>query len=263
LTEHLQDLPTQFTTPHQRPWQPIKWDAISKDQIIGIDPELFLSVLASSVEVESPIREYSTESWHYFKAAHPQMAYFMGGIRDENDKIIEISEWEKEERQHAPVFSKIYEKLTGIKLQPKPNSVKDNQFTENPIYEVYNHVLSRIGTEWSAVSIYLWLMVHSTGELQQAIAQPCKDEINHLAKFWGFASWAFQDSYMTRIRHISKQMLALFNHHRQERTQSNEIIGNYSLLPAIELAFTFTRILVRLHSWNRQLNIGKLDSLFA
>ncbi len=263
LTEHLQDLPTQFESPHQRPWQPIHWNAIAKDQIIGVDPALFLSVLASSVEVETPIREYSTESWHFFKAVHPQMAYFMGGIRDEDGKIIEISEWEKEERQHAPVFSKIYEKLTGIKLCPKPNSVQDNQSTENPVYEVYKHVLSRIGTEWSAVSIYMWLMVHSTGELQEAIAQPMKDEINHLAKFWGFANWAFQDGFITRVRHIAAQMLALFDHHRHERSQSNEILGNNSPLAAIELAFTFTRILTRLHAWHRQSNIARLDTLFA
>jgi hypothetical protein len=263
LTAHLQDLPKQFEAPHQRPWQTIHWNDIQKDQIVGVDPALFLSVLASSVEIETPIREYSKESWHFFKTTHPQMAYFMGGVRDENGKILEVSEWEKEERQHAPVFSKIYEKLTGIKLCPIANSVQDHSSTENPIYEVYNHVLSRIGTEWSAVSIYLWLMVHSTGELQNAIAQPLKDEINHLAKFWGFASWAFQDSFATRVRHISGQMLALFQHHRHERSQSNEILQNHGLFPAIELAFTFTRILAQLHQWNRQLHIAKLDPLFA
>ncbi|MEE3717938.1 hypothetical protein V2H45_14455 [Tumidithrix elongata RA019] len=263
LSERLLDLPTQFQAPHQRAWQPINWKAIGIDQIVGIDRELFLSVLAGAVEIESPIREYSKESWSYFQAMHPQMAQFMGGVRDAQGEVITVSVWEKEERQHAPVFSKIYQKLTGIKLQPKPNSVKEYCATDNPILEVYKHTLSRISTEWAAASIYLWLMAHSTGELQNAIAQPLQDEVNHLAKFWGFTSWAFNDSFTSRLRSTTGQLMGLLKHHRGERSQSDDIMRKNSLFHATELAFTFTRIMAQMYRWNGNLKAENLDWLFS
>ncbi|NEP77524.1 MAG: hypothetical protein F6K39_04670 [Okeania sp. SIO3B3] len=90
LTEKLLDLPQQFENPQQRPWQKINWQAINNSQIIGIEPKLFLQVIASAVEIEAPIRSYSQESWGYLQTIHPQLARFMGGVTDENGKIIEV-----------------------------------------------------------------------------------------------------------------------------------------------------------------------------
>ncbi len=263
LSQQLRDLPSQFETPHQRAWQRINWKAIALNQIVGIDPKLFLSVIASTVEIETPIRAYSRESWNYFQAIHPQMAYFMGGVLNENSEVVEVSIWEKEERQHAPVFSKIYQQLTGETLQPKPNSVKEFQLTETLITDVYNHTVNRISTEWAAVSVYLWLMAHSTGELQNAIAEPLQDEIGHLAKFWGFASWAFSDSFMTRIGSVATQLMGLLNHHRGERSNSNEILQSHSLVHGVELAFTFTRVMGQIYRWHGNLKPDHLALLFG
>jgi len=263
LSEQLYDLPSQFETPHQRAWQRINWNAIVPDQIIGIDRKLFLSVLVGAVEIETPIRAYSEESWHYFQGVHPQMANFMGGVRDANSEVVEVSIWEKEERQHAPVFSKIYQQLSGETLQPKPNSVQEFHPTANAIAEVYMHTVNRISTEWSAVSVYLWLMAHSTGELQNAIAQPLQDEIGHLAKFWGFSCWAFNDSFMNKIGNATGQLLSLLNHHRHERSNSDEILQTNGLIYAVELGFTFTRVLAQLHQWHRNLKADHLQLLFG
>lgn len=79
LSDRLSDLPSQFETPHQRHWEPIHWHAIDRSQVIDVDLELFLKVIASAAEVEAPIRAYAKESWDYFHALHPQMATFMGG----------------------------------------------------------------------------------------------------------------------------------------------------------------------------------------
>lgn len=263
LSEQLLDLPRQFESPHQRIWQRINWKGIDIDQIVGIDPKLFLFVLVGAIEIESPIRDYSRESWNYMQGVHPQMAQFMGGLRDENSEVVEVSIWEKEERQHAPVFSKIYQQLTGEKLRLKPNSVKDYYATDNPITEVYKHTVSRISTEWGAVSVYLWLMAHSTGDLQNAIAQPLQDEIGHLAKFWGFTCWAFRDSFRARMSSASGQLMSLFKHHRSERTSSNDILQRNSLVHATELAFTFTRIMAQMYRWNSNLKNDHLDLLFG
>ncbi len=132
LSDRLSDLPSQFTEPHQRHWESIDWKAINQSQISGIDPQLFLRVIAGATEIEAPIREYSRESWDYLQAVHPQMAYFMGGEYAPDGSTVAVGMWEKEERQHAPAFSKIYYQLTGEKLQPKPNSVEGCSPSKDP-----------------------------------------------------------------------------------------------------------------------------------
>ncbi|MBW4574365.1 MAG: hypothetical protein KME08_03685 [Aphanothece sp. CMT-3BRIN-NPC111] len=263
LSARLADLPTQFENPHQRPWEPIDWQAITPEQIIGVDPALFISVIAGAAEIETPIRAYARESWGYLQSAHPPMARFMGGIFTTDGSPLEVGLWEKEERQHGPAFRKIYQQLTGEKLQPKPNSVEGYQASENLREDVYKHAISRMTTEWGATSVYLWLMAHSTGALQQAIAQPMQDEVNHLAKMWGISYWAFGDSYITRLRGTSKNLISLFKHHQGERTHSNDMLQLTYALHAVELTFTFVRVMVQLHRWNQTLLPGDLEQLFG
>jgi hypothetical protein len=200
LSDRLSDLPSQFTTPHQRPWEPIDWKKVNANQIIGVEPHLFVQVIAGAAEIEAPIRGYAKESWDYLRNFHPPMAYFIGGEFSPESGAPSIGIWEKEERQHTPVMRKLYQKLTGETLQPKPNSVLGYQPGTDSLTEVYDHLSSRISTEWSAIAVYLWLMAHSTGELQVAIAQLLQDEINHLAKFWGFCRWAFGHSAMDQLK---------------------------------------------------------------
>jgi hypothetical protein len=263
LSQRLIDLPTQFSQPHVRKWDSIDWKSISRDQIVGVDPDLFIMLVAGATEIETPIHEYSQESWNYMQSIHPEMAYFMGGSQNADGSIAFLGVWEKEERQHAPTFRKIYNQLTGEKLQPKPNSVNEYQPTNEPWQAVYNHTLSRISTEWSAVSVYLWLMAHSTGALQQAIAQPLQDEVNHLAKFWGFSRWAFEQSYYGQVKGSTKNLLGLLKHHQGERTEGGNLAGKATTVDAIELAFMFSRVIVRLRSWNQELSHTLLVHLFG
>jgi hypothetical protein len=59
LSDRLKDLPSQFETPHQRPWERINWQEVHLSQIFDVEPGLFLSVVASAAEIETPIREYA------------------------------------------------------------------------------------------------------------------------------------------------------------------------------------------------------------
>lgn len=263
LSERLLDLPRQFVQPQQRHWQPIHWQAIHPSQIIGVDSSLFLLVIAAAVEIETPIRAYSQESWSYLEKYHPQLARFMGGVCDETGKIIEVGLWEKEERQHAPAFGKIYQQLTGEKLQPKPNSVKGYQSTGNPRAEIYRHALSRMTTEWSAVSMYLWLMAHSTGALQNAIAQPLQDEVNHLAKFWGIARWAFGNSSWHSLMGSINQLIELSQHQQKERTSSPDLFSINSFGYSVEIGFTFSRVMAQMCRWNCHLKSDALNQVFG
>ncbi len=267
LTTRLRDIASQFETPHARPWQPIRWKNIHVDQIVDVDPELFIQVIASAAEIEDPIREYSQESQGYLQPIHPAMARFVGGRRADDGRFLELGVWEKEERQHGPTFSKIHQQLTGIKLQANPNTVAGYQPTQDPRRDADCHLLSRISTEWSATGIYIWLAAHSTGDLHQAIVEPLQDEINHLAKFWGFSRWAFGNSYLDQLRGTTGNLLLLLQHHQGERTHGADITRQASMLKrmriATELSFTLSRILVRLYSWDRQLQHADLESLFA
>ena len=263
LSDRLIDLPTQFHNPHQRPWQPIDWKAINPSQIIGVEPELFLSLIASAVEIEIPIRSYSRESWEYLYKAHPQLARFVGGVWDETGKVVEVGIWEKEERQHAPAFSKIYQQLTGEKLEIVANTVIGYQPQGNYKAEVYHHAVARIATEWSAISVYLWLMAHSTGALQMAIAQPLQDEVNHLAKFWGIARWGFGDSAVTRTAKAAAFLLQMLFHHKGERTASSDVLQVSSLTYTVELSFLFFRVMQQMWRWNFHLQEDALEGLFG
>jgi hypothetical protein len=257
LTGHVTDLAQQFTQPHTRLWEAIDWQAIHLDQIIGIEPQLFLNVIASIVEIEAPIISYAKESHDYFAQLNPLMAEFMGGEWHTDGSLKRMGTWAKEERQHAPAFTKIYQRLTGERLQPIPNTVLGYQPSADPWADLHHHVQSRITTEWSAASIYLWLMAHSTGALQQAIAQPFQDELNHLAKFWGFSRWAFGDSYLEHFKGSAHQLILLSEHHQQERSHGTTIVGQAKrishLAHILELSFTFLRVMVRLRQWNQTL----------
>lgn len=267
LSDRLSDLPSQFETPHQRQWEPIHWNKIDRSQIIDVDPELFLKVVASAAEIESPIREYSKESWDYFHTLHPEMATFMGGTFAQDGSLLTVGIWEKEERQHAPAFRKLYQQLTGEKIVSKPNSVSGCHPSSDPWKDLHHHVLSRLATEWSAVSVYLWLMAHSTGELQQAIAQPLQDEVNHLAKFWGFSRWAFANSYYQHLKGSTSNLATLLKHHRSERTYSGDLVSKTrrfnNAIYAVELAFAFVRVMARLRGWNRELSKSYLRHLLG
>jgi hypothetical protein len=267
LSNRLADLPRQFTHPQQRHWDRITWAAIDPDQIIGIAPDVFIKVLTGIVEIEAPIREYGQESWAYFHTVHPAMAGFIGGDCGADGSLHSVGTWGKEERQHAPAFSKIYHQLTGTKLHPKPNSVRGYQPSEDAWADLHGHIHSRITTEWSAAAVYLWLMAHSTGALQHAIAQPFQDEINHLAKFWGFSRWAFADSYLQQLTGSTHQLANLLRHHQGQRTHGKELsrspLHPTQLAFTVELTFTFMRVMVRMRRWNQELSPSYLRLLFG
>lgn len=263
LSDRLIDLPKQFTAPQPRSWQKIDWRTIHPSQIVGVEPALFLGLIASSVEIEAPIRAYAQISWSHFHKIHPQMAQFLGGDYDEQHQLMAPGVWEKEERQHAPAFKKIYQRLTGKRLSPTPNTITELPVLKNSGKVLYRHAIRRITTEWSAVSVYLWLMAHSTGSLQQAIAQPLQDEVNHLAKFWGATRWGFADSTADRLVHAGAAFFSLFGHHHSDRTDSDSILKLSYLGYGTEILYSFIRVIKQLCRWNNHLAMDALIQLLG
>jgi hypothetical protein len=124
LHDRLQDLPHQFNQPQPRSWNAIDWHAIHPSQIVGIELEVFRSILVGAINTEAPIRGYTQASRQYLEMLHPQMAQFVGGRVDSANRLIEPGLWEKEERQHTPALLKIYAQLTGEKFSPTPHEAR-------------------------------------------------------------------------------------------------------------------------------------------
>jgi hypothetical protein len=263
LTAAVVDLPTQFANPHVRPWQKIAIDAIQPEQIIGMDSEQFYRMLRMFADIEEPIRGYSKESRDYTLKAHPQFARFIGGIYDEHDRITEVGVWEKEERRHGPLYKRLYCQLTQNKFESQPHSVLNHPIQGDSLDRIGTHLMSRITTEWSACAGYIWLMAHCTGELQNAIAQILQDEVNHLAKFWGFTRWELQYSFFQCIRHGTIELIKLFLFHRNERSETREGSSPEHWQEIIETIFAFNRVIVQLYRWNKNLKPEFLNEIFG
>ncbi|MBW4611904.1 MAG: ferritin-like domain-containing protein [Desmonostoc vinosum HA7617-LM4] len=268
LHQRLQDLPLQFQNPQQRPWKLIDWKAINLNQIIGINSEIFLSILVGAIDTEAPIRGYTQTSRQYLERLHPQMARFVGGTVGEDGNLLELGLWEKEERQHTPALLKVYSQLTGEKITPKLRTVRGYLPTNDPYQDLYRHGLHRVATEYGATCLYLWLMAHTTGELADVFEELAQDEINHMAKFWGFGVWAFPEISLVQIgRTLIKTRSQNYQRNNLIRTL-RRMMGtlnwhSWSLNNKVTLLFTFTYVMHRLWSWNSTLTPKYLQDLFV
>ncbi|MFN6482035.1 MULTISPECIES: ferritin-like domain-containing protein [unclassified Nostoc] len=267
LDDRLQDLPLQFVNPQPRPWKHIDWQTINRNQIIGLDANVFLSILIGAMDTEAPIRGYTQTSRQYLEKLHPQMARFVGGTVRENGELLELGLWEKEERQHTPALIKIYTQLTGEKITPKLRIVRGYLPTDDAKEDLYRHGLHRIATEYGATCLYIWLMAHTTGALQDVLEELAQDEINHMTKFWGFGVWAFPDTGLMRIgRTLIKTRSLNYQRNNLMRTL-RRMMGTlnwnaWSLTNKTTLLFTFAYTMHRLWSWNNTLTPKYLQDLF-
>lgn len=268
LDERLTELPSQFKQPQARPWIPIDWQSIHREQVIGIDIEVFLSVLVGAMDTEAPIRGYTQTSRQYLNKLHPQMAQYVGGTIDETGKLIEAGLWEKEERQHTPALIKVYQQLTGEKITPKLRTVRGYLPTGNPCEDLYRHGLHRIATEFGATCLYIWLMAHTKGPLQDILEQLAIDEINHMTKFWGFGVWCYPDTSAIKItktlvktRHQNYKRNSLVR--TLKRMMQTLKWDSWGFSNKISLLFTFSSAIHQLWIWNNSLTPTYLNELFG
>jgi hypothetical protein len=194
LSDRLNDLPQQFDNPQVRPWQKISWQDISPEQVMGIDLDVFLKILIGAINTESPIRDYTQASRQYLETIHPSMAKFVGGSIAPDGRLQELGLWEKEERQHTPALSRIYSQLAGEKPLANPHKARPFGAFSDPRSALYRHGVHRVATEYGATCLYLWMMAHTTGALQQVLQELLIDEVNHMTKFWGFGCWAYPEA---------------------------------------------------------------------
>ncbi len=176
--------------------------------------------------------------------------------------------WEKEERQHTPALIKVYQQLTGEKINPKFRTVRGYLPTDNPYEDLYRHGLHRIATELSATCLYIWLMAHTTGSLQDILEQLAIDEINHMTKFWGFGVWAYPDTSPIKItktliktRHQNYQRNSLIR--TLKRMMQTLKWDSWNFSNKCSLLFTFTSAIHQMWIWNNTLTPKYLNELFG
>jgi hypothetical protein len=267
LTDLLTDLSQQFIHPQPRRWALIDWDRININQIVNIEPELFLAILQGAIDTEAPIRDYTQTSRQYLAPIHPLMAKFMGGTVDEQGNIDTIGLWQREECRHTPALINIYQQLKGKKIQPTRHQARPYQPSDSPQRDLYRHGLHRLLTEYGATCLYLWLMGHSTGTLQQALSELCIDEVNHLAKFWGFGVWLYPQPSGYRFIHNCRQLLP-------HQSQGNLFKTYHRMMSVLHwpewnwqqrglLIYTFYLVLRRLLAWHHSLKPAELNQLFG
>jgi hypothetical protein len=273
----LNDLPQQLDTPKTRPWQTINWHDVNINQIVGIDIEIFISILMGTINTEAPIRGYTQTSRQYLEKIHPDVARFVGGVVDNNGNLIELGLWEKEERQHTPALVKIYQKLTGEKPFFKLPKVRNYQPSSNPYDDLYSHGLHRTLTEYGAACLYLYLATHTTGTLQKVFKEILQDELNHLVKFWGFGVWLYPDSYSQRlqtiIRNKIKSKICPKSTTNDNSSSKADFLNTFQYMTGVlnwqnwskghKIEFIYISILIldRLWNWNKQLSPQYLNNI--
>jgi hypothetical protein len=272
LNERLDELPQQFQRPCPRPWKSINWQTITPEQVVGMQLPTFLAVLKGAIDTEAPIRGYTQTSRQYLENLHPQLARFVGGMVDEQGRLLELGLWEKEERQHTPALLKIYTHLSGEKLTPAPHEVRSYQPTSVPRDDLYRHGLHRVLTEYGATCLYLWLMVHTTGTLQSVLEELLLDEINHMTKFWGFGVWAYPE---TGLFYAGAALLKSTQGRVKYSRDHSSLIGTLDRMQGVlgwstwswqnRLTFLMacTSTMHQLWRWHHSLTHPHLDGLFG
>ncbi|MGK7925725.1 MAG: hypothetical protein AB4290_10845 [Spirulina sp.] len=224
LSDRTFELSFHYNASPCHPWQPLDWDAISLEQVIDVSGELFLAAIAVSVEVQTmPI--HSRQIWERLPGITPQIASFLGRAIDEEKNWVELGLWEGEERQHSAIFRQVYERLTGEIL---PVS-EDFLFAPATKLKPDRYLFQCVIAKWITTSVYLWLMSHSTGELQAAIARVLQDDIGHLAKFWGILRLRWGDSAPPPLSEDLDRLSQAFCSPQDPK--------NLSILPSFPLSF--------------------------
>ena len=275
LCDRLEDLPEQFIDPQPRPWSDINWQGVDPEQVIGIELDVFLSIVKGALDIEALIKNYSQTSRQYLEPIHPSMARFVSTTATDNG-IVQLGLWEQEKCQHICALHQLYQELTGQSVIPQLKTVIRYQPQINPYQDLYQHGLHRVATEYIAACLYLWLMSHTTGTIQQVFGELLQDKINHLTKFWGVGMWLYPDGAEQLIRYLLSQIstiLPVFYESTQESKanvkstfQHMMSVLNWqsqSVLHRGELIYTLIWILNRIWQWSGQLTPEYLHSCCA
>ena len=145
-----------------------------------------------------------------------------------------------------------------INNEISPLGYQPNNDAERAAYE---HIVTRITSEYLTVANYVMLMAFSTGELQQAITQVAQNEINHMAKFFGFTRWQFKDSFLTRWGGMMRAAIALTRGQMKHRQSVKTVFTINQQFVKVFFLYEWTKLLIllQLWRWNQKLTPDSLN----
>jgi hypothetical protein len=200
------------------------------------------------------------------------MARFVGGEVDATGRVTELGLWEKEERQHTPALVKLYTQLAKQKPLITPHQARPYHPPADSYSSLYRHGLSRVATEYGATCLYLWMMAHTTGQLQAVLEELLQDEINHMTKFWGFGVWAFPDTSFLKVSQtFATACLERFQNpqssgsllHTLQRMMTTLNWSAWSGINHLTFFYTFGQVMGQLWQWHQELTPQYLESLLG
>lgn len=272
LQNRFEELPQQFQNPCPRPWVKIDWAAIDPDQIRGISVATFCRILVGTINTEAPIHGYTQASRQYLERFYPAMAQFVGGQVDAAGRSRALGLWEIEEKRHTPALVALYQRLSGQKPQIIPHSARPYSPSGDPRQDLYRHGLHRIATEYGATSLYLWMMVYTTGPLQAVLGELLIDEINHMTKFWGFGRWAYPHTGLhtitltlgqAMVQKLRNPQLQGSLWHTLRRMMAELSWADWSPTQRLTLIYSFDQVMRVLWRWDATLSRAYLDSVLG
>ncbi|MEB3295644.1 MAG: hypothetical protein VKJ24_21035 [Synechococcales bacterium] len=168
-------------------------------------------------------------------------------------------------QQQVSVNSQIFQTLlTGVGESTTPGLPCFASPIDLPVTEIAVQDLTQgIHQAWSRVSVYVWLMAHSTGDLQAAIAHPLQIHLNQLAALWYWGGTLFGEAFLQSFQASTEELTMLLQMQATpsqpepltELDAHQQSIGPSSietLTYGIELTFAFLRVILRLREWQRQ-----------
>ncbi len=265
LYSHLHNFYTSLKTPYSRHHhQSLNWQNINFKQVIGVSNDLFINKIISAAKLEMKCHDSETEIRAYLQAVNPRISCFLESISPPSKpKSIFDRTSRRKEYKKSDLFRKIYQRLTANELNIQYGSVKTYKLKGHLKEEIYNNALNNIVDQWNAISTYIWLMAHSTGELQELMLQPLQNEVNYLVKFWSISYWAFSHSFISSLQKRTQKLTDLIRREEKQEKHKNEILELNSALHFVEVTFTFTSVMMQLYQWHKTLDDTYLENLFA
>lgn len=256
--------------PEQARYQARVWDGITLNKIepsqVKLNLREFLTFVIMAMEIEDPIQEYSERTGQTIRFILPKFARFMGSTAERLQYLEENgagtrwceSAWCKEERRHGNAWARIYQKLTGQDpSRDNPNSIADVEFTEKGAFD---HLISRMTTEWNASSTYLTFSHQTDGELHGLMMNITRDEIKHLiisssayVFLKGIDPWG-------RFKDLARTAWYFVTSHQEERSNGQDMITNKVRL--IEAVYTHALIELKMRRYLRTLPLSALREIF-
>jgi len=250
-----------------RTWDttPNGFSDIRPNQIQGMSPMAWVMLAYFASETEAPIVNYSTSSgeitrglnealskflgttWEAFEAySEEEQKDFLQGFLQYDSKDFCTAVWCKEERRHDPALMHIAQQIWGqVRAEEKTYPGAEPEDNYKGADEALKHLIGRNASEWSANSIYFFLMSHASGAASQWVDQPRTDETKHMAIFAASYKYFMGNQFLYRTRVMLDSMKVYSDLHKKTNSVADQALAEKVSLFELSIVHLFIEYRVR------------------